>query len=455
MHRPRALVSALVLLASTSPAVAAADGGGGEQKPLPVLNKPEFTFRVRDDDPDIQSREVWYRRKDGNAWGAWQKHGQVFPRNGSIVWKAPEGHLQVYFRLTNIANVAMPEPGDGTVPNSEFIVDRTAPTGQFAFPVQNAKLRGAIAYTVRFVASDANLGPAPIGFEWSRSGDGKFEPIADGLPNGGGWQWTVPRDMTKTGVLRMKMVDKAGNVGTADIGPLIVDSVAPSGRVTGPQISPNAQVALTAQAQDAGPAGLSSVQLWISRDDGKTWGEGPLVADGPLIASGSGSIAWQAPSDGRYRLALVCIDQAGNPSLTPKGPGEDQATLIVDSQKPVVTLATATGIAEAAGGGPNARNAFKAGDRVAVNFAIQDANLAQNPVTVLFSRDDGKTWQELAKAQPADTAYRFEIPAGPDTNAARIAVRAIDIAGNVGDVVAQQSFMIKSQIQGPGVIAPE
>jgi hypothetical protein len=174
------------------------------------------------------------------------------------------------------------------------------------------------------------------------------------------------------------------------------------------------------------------VQVWVSQDDGQTWSEGPL-AEAPFK-----SVAWKAPSDGRFRFAVVALDNAGNPTPTPKGKSDDQGTLLVDSQKPVVLLAQANGVVEAEGMKP--RQQILPGTRVAVQFDVKDVQLAANPITVWLSAEPGK-WEVVGKDLPADAAYRFEVP-NKVSRQARIKVTAVDLAGNVGEAIASEPFVI-------------
>lgn len=427
--RRLALIPALAVLAG---AAYAAD----EQPQVPVLAKKEVTLKGRND-ADVASRELWYSRFDGKEWGAFQKHGMPFPRDTPIVWAPPEGHWRTYVRVIEVSTAAMPEPAQQTNAKlfTEFIIDRSAPQVTVQAPATAAKLAGGTKVAVRWAVVDANLAANPIAIQWSRNGDGKFEAVASGLPNNGAYEWTLPKDMTVAGQLRITAVDKAGNVGGADATQLLVDSIAPAGRVTGPAITATAESQLALQIADAGPAGLAGARVMVSQDDGQTWAEGPVV-EAPFKA-----VAWRAPADGRFRFAVVARDNAGNVSATPRGKSDDQFTVLVDSTRPVVLLTGATGIVDA--NGMTVRPQYLPGTRVAVQFDAKDVALAENPITIWLSVDNGATWDAVGRNQPADAAFRFEIP-NKVTRQARIKVSAIDLAGNVGEVVAGEPFIIAS-----------
>ncbi len=408
-----------------------------DNRSVPVTPKKELSISARND-ADVASRELWYSAYDGKAWGAWQKHGIAFPRETPITWAAPEGHWRIFIRIIQTSGLANPVPVADTKSAAEFIVDRTAPAVAVGFPKAKDKLRGGDKYAVKWEVSDPHLRTTPITVKYARDG-ATFVVVADKLPNSGTYDWTVPVDMTTTGTLRIEAADKAGNVGVADATGLLVDSIKPKGRVTGPAISNTPETTLTLEIADQGPAGLASARLFISRDDGTSWGEGPWIQDPKAVA-------WKAPEDGKYRLAVVATDQAGNASPTPKGKADDQFTFTIDTTAPSILLTSVIGITEAEKAGPAARRDFKPGDRVAVPFTVKDANLTAGTVAVYLQTDPAKPWVELATKQAADAAYRFEIP-NTATKTARIKVTAADAAGNIGEAVASETFTIQTEVQ--------
>ena len=449
----RTLASSALFASALAGRAFAADGGGDapalpsaaeetqqvDDRQVKVWAKRALSMNVKSkDEADVQSRELWYSAYDGRAWGPWSKHGIIFAREAPIAWEPTEGHWRIYIRTIKVSGLASPEPGPATAPAAEFIIDRTAPTVAIGFPGPKAKLRGGGRYTIKWEAADLHLKAAPVTLRWSRDGKGAYDTIAADLPNSGTFEWTVPKDMTNAGQLQVLVADKAGNVGSAESSQVLVDSISPRGRVTGPAISARSEAVYSTEVADAGPAGLSAANLWVSGDDGTTWAEGPALAEPWKM------VAWKAPADGRYRLAIVATDQAGNVSATPKGKGEDQFTVIVDTTPPVITLASPIGIVEA-DRASSSRRAFKPGDRVAVGFGIKDANLQANSAAVYLQTDASKPWIELGKGLPVDAAFRFEIPAQA-SRSAKIKVTALDLAGNLGETVSSDGFMIDTEV---------
>jgi len=408
----------------------------GLPTPLQVSSKKQLTLPT----PKVENlgqTELWYRSYDGTNWGEWAKHGIVFDAQTPIVWNPSEGIWQIYERPITTAGLAAPAPV-GAPPEPKlsysFIIDRTAPTVEIDFPTPNFILRGGDHYTIKWKAEDPYLRAAPITLLYSRDGK-SFDVIAQNIPNKGEFDWLTPIDMTTSGQIRIEATDKADNVGSAVNTGLMIDSIKPNGRVVGPPISDNLTTSLQLDIKDGGPSGVESARLWVSQDDGTSWTEGPWIKE-------SKSLDWKAPGDGTYRLAIVAVDRAGNTSPIPKGQVGD--VLIVDTTPPLVTLNAAIGIIPANAAVGNNNRAFKKGDRVQVQFIVKDAHPLPNSVSVYLQTEPNK-WIELTHGQPLDQAFRFEIP-DVATKEARIKVTASDIAGNVGEAVAGESFEIQNQI---------
>jgi hypothetical protein len=462
---PRVLSLTLLLAAAAMPlagADAAAAGSednkmtveGGRQ--VKVSPKKEITFNYSSkDDDDLATRELWYSTFTGTGWSDWQKHALSFAKDTPIVWAPPEAHLRVYIRPIKKSGAAAPIPDAETHAKAaelrnitEFIIDRTAPQVAIESPESKAKLRGGVSWTIKWKAEDPHLRGKPITIEWSRDGKGGAEVIAADLTNTGTFDWMVPKDMTSTGILKITATDKAGNSFTAESGQILVDSMNPKGSVLGPKITAKRDLALDIEVKDAGPAGLKDARMWWTAEDNVNWTEGPFITD-PAFKQ----VGWTAPADGKYRLYILATDNAGNPSPTPKGKDEaNQATIIVDSTKPVILLPAAIGIIEAEKAVGN-RSSFKAGTRVQVPFTVKDANLVPNSASIYLQTDAAKGFELLAADQSTDTAYRFELPSIA-TKVAKIKVTAKDIAGNVGEVEAGDVFQIDTTVD-VGTITPE
>jgi hypothetical protein len=412
-----------------------------DQRQVRLTNRAELTFEARED-ADVKTRELWYARRGADGWAAWAKHGITFGRTNPIVWQPTEGHWKIAVRIEAINGLASPIPEVADAGDAEFIVDRTAPTVAISFPAAGAKLRGGERYEVTWSAADPHLHSTPITIQWLRDADAAPVVVAEHIANTGSFAWTTPRDMTANGRLRILAADKVLNVGQSEIDRLVIDSIAPSRNVLGPAISAARAVELQLAVRDAGPAGLSAIQLFYTTDEGATWNEGPRKTSEPFT-----SLAWTAPVDGRIGLNIVATDQAGNASRQPAGKDDILAHILVDTGAPVIAYGSPIGI-RPAGARPEAPlpRAYKPGDQVAVPFTVTDANVASNAASVFYQVAPTAAWQPLGTGLNPAQPFSFTIPdVGSDTM--RIKVVVVDVAGNSGEAISSETFRVINRVE--------
>lgn len=421
-----------------------------EERQVPVSSRAELTINARDDEA-VASRELWFTSFDGKAWSEWRRHGVTFDRSTPITWAPAEGHWKIYVRITQISGLALPLPAEAKEgPFTEFIIDRTAPTVRILEPATGAKLRGGERASIRWEASDPHLHSSPITIRWSPGGDKDWTVVAEHIPNSGTFTWTIPQDMTPGGRLEITAADRAKpeNVGRAENTGIVVDALPPMRNILGPAIVNARQVNLQIKVQDAGPAGVAKAQLWFSRDNGGTW------TGGPEVTSGFSSMAWTAPADGTFLLALVATDQSGNINPIPKGANGAQASILVDTVAPVIALTSPFGVADAkASGEGSSRRIFKPGDQVVVRYRVNDGAPAARGVSVLLQAQTDARWEVLAKDLPIDAPYTFAIP-DIQTKTARIKVQALDTAGNQGETISAETFSVDNKVDTGTVTIP-
>ncbi len=115
-----------------------------------------------------------------------------------------------------------------------------------------------------------------------------------------------------------------------------------------------------------------------------------------------------------------------------------------DAALPLVNLLSPIGISDATSTTP--RREFMPGARVQIIFLAKGIRLDPNSVTVLWQSDASKPWVELVTHQPVDKPCRFKIPTdAPTTKSARVKVTVANLAGNIGEAVAAETFSIQEQ----------
>ena len=105
-----------------------------------------------------------------------------------------------------------------------------------------AKLTGAVygqgaaagKLDIRWQADDSNLGGRPVTLSIGDRPDGRFTPIATGLPNTGEYFWEYDPRSPRQIFLRLEVRDDAGNVAIDQLTePIKVEGLEPKGQIRG------------------------------------------------------------------------------------------------------------------------------------------------------------------------------------------------------------------------------
>ncbi len=121
------------------------------------------------------------------------------------------------------------EPKRGDPPHTIVVVDTTFPLVKMSEPKVRANANGQGALVdIMWQATDKNMAPAPITLEYAEKLDGTWRVIADKIDNNGKYTWAVPPTEPYSFYVRVKAIDRAGNM-TTDTSkePVVVDLTIP------------------------------------------------------------------------------------------------------------------------------------------------------------------------------------------------------------------------------------
>jgi hypothetical protein len=171
------------------------------------------------------------------------------------------------------------------------------------------------------------------------------------------------------------------------------------------------RICLNFNISDVGPSGISSVELWATRD-GHTWqrySNSPPPPSGPLVV--------HVAEEGRYGFSLVVKSGVGISSPPPRPGDAPQLWVEVDETRPKVRLLHAE-----VGKGLES-------DCLTLTWMASDANLVPKPMTISTSTSKDGPWTPVASNlentgkylwhMPRDVPYQFYVR-----------VEASDRAGN-------------------------
>jgi hypothetical protein len=425
---------------------------------IPLSIEPEARPRIR---------EV-YLAISTDGGGSWQKVGKATPDQAWFSYKtARDGEYWIAVQTLDTKGRLYPPEDAAIEPSMKVVVDTTPPAVVLA---ENGR-RGSRA-SVRWDISDAHLLPKTLVVEYQAEGarDWRQVPIHN-LALIGSEEW----DAGTAGPLkvRARVDDRAGNRGTAEV--VLPDGIAANpGPATAnngdfeppPPISPISSASMPSRrpravdepfdaddsrgsvandaseapapvaparvahgqtllvssprfplqyaVDDSGPTGPALVELWTTRDGGRSWNRQPEDVDrtSPYNVDLGG--------DGTFGLWLV-VQSAAGLGDPPPAPGDRPQTWVeVDSTAPTVQLdrpKVGTG------------NSF---GKVLITWRATDAHLANRPIQISYRADrPDATWQPITDRIENTGRYIWTLPASTPPRF-HVRVDAYDAVGNRG-----------------------
>jgi hypothetical protein len=184
------------------------------------------------------------------------------------------------------------------------------------------------------------------------------------------------------------------------------------------------EAVLQYELSKVGPAGIGSVELWLTTDDGQKWAG--WQEDRTVSASmreGKYARTLPLPGEGVYGLAIVVRNKAGKGRLPQ--PGEaPEIRIEVDITAPEAVLYK-----------PEADPSKR--DALVLMWDAKDKNLGAQPVTLEWAQDRNGPWHTIQANLPNTGKHSWQMPPGVPVYV-YLRVRVRDKAGNEGIAVTDQ-----------------
>lgn len=178
-----------------------------------------------------------------------------------------------------------------------------------------------------------------------------------------------------------------------------------------PRIISSPNFSLDYDVYDAGAQGPRLVELWFTRDEGRTW---------ELFGSDADRVSpfeVQLRQEGIYGFRLV-VHGYGTATSSPRSGDRADAWVAVDWTKPVGRITRA----KLTEGFPD--------NELTIDWLAEDTLLVETPISLAYSTTPNATWIPIANNLRNSGTYRWRIPRTMPTNMMlQISVR--DVAGNV------------------------
>ena len=174
---------------------------------------------------------------------------------------------------------------------------------------------------------------------------------------------------------------------------------------------------------DVGPSGVSSVELYLTEDEGRKWYHYGVDEDG------QSPFRLTVPDDGTYGFAVRVRSGVGL-AHDPPQPGErPELVVVVDRQPPEATILP---LKQGQGSSPN---------QLVIEWTLTDDALAEHPVALYFAERQSGPWQPITGWQPNTGQYTWNF--GPDLpKQVYIRLEARDAAGNIARVDSDEPMVI-------------
>ena len=246
--------------------------------------------------------------------------------------------------------------------------------------------------------------------------------------------------------------------------PVAVWSGAPAGGAPTVEVSRSQVISYLAfdvgyEVESRGPSGISRVDLWVTRDDGRTWmkwsqhdGKGTSVRVNLNVPA-------NAQPEGTYGFRVVPVSGAG---LSEREPGAGDAPdlrVVVDVTPPQLELFPPVGDPASA-------------DTLVIQWKASDKNFGEEPILIEWSDKPTGPWQSVAlggdgvqlavatASQPRRLAnvgsYSWRVPAGLPPRV-YLKVSARDAAGNVKEIITRDPILVdlvKPRAKISGIVGP-
>ncbi len=174
---------------------------------------------------------------------------------------------------------------------------------------------------------------------------------------------------------------------------------------------------------DVGPSGVSSVELFITQNNGQKWFKYGDDADkqSPFVV--------EVPEDGIYGFAIRVRSGAGLADEPPQSNEEPSIVLVVDRTPPVVQLAP---VQQGAGGQLN---------RINISWRVTDDNPSDKPISLSYSANPNGPWEPICSWQQDTGSYAWSVNQGVPS---RLYIRVVarDAAGNHSYVDTPQPILV-------------
>src|SRR5262249_54340158 len=215
----------------------------------------------------------------------------------------------------------------------------------------------------------------------------------------------------------------AANTSTAEaVGPKFADAGEAQPGKTPTRVVNSKRIVVDYEIKDVGPSGVSTVDLWYTRD-GHKWDKCPV---GPQRTS---PYILEVREEGTYGITLVASSGIGLKKRPPRPGDAPQIWIEVDTTKPLVRL---TGCR--VGTGTEA-------DSMTITWKASDKHMTEKPITLSYAEQPDGPWSTIVANMENTGMYVWKMPTNVPQKMV-IRMEAGDQAGNIGLCQTREWVMV-------------
>jgi hypothetical protein len=170
-------------------------------------------------------------------------------------------------------------------------------------------------------------------------------------------------------------------------------------------------VCLEYRIEDEGQSGIGKVEVWITRDGGKSW---DVLCGDPHHKS---PVEFDLPGEGLYGIRLLVTNGRGFSADPPKPGDSPEYVIEVDTTRPRAELLSVKM-------GPASESAC-----IDICWEASDKNFGSGPIDLYYGTTPQGPWTPMAKGVANTGSYRWFLPRGIGREA-YVRLVATDMAGN-------------------------
>jgi hypothetical protein len=219
-------------------------------------------------------------------------------------------------------------------------------------------------------------------------------------------------------------------------------NVAPSFIPANVQVIRSPDFDLKYAVENTGPSGISRVDLYVTRDEGRSWVKWSTHDGKESPLKVKLSRGFDSNKEGDYGLKLVPISGVGLGDDVPTAGTPPDLRVRVDTIPPMIRIFPHT-VA------PNAVNA------VVLNWEARDQNFGANPISIDWSESLTGPWRSVQEGEimpagvssanrglPNTGSYTWTLPRNLPTHRVYLRISAVDAAGNPSQAVTREPITV-------------